>query len=405
MRRTVVVLLCVTFLMPLLPASGQGDPVTSANWLNTQQFEDGGFGDEVGATALSVIALASVGQDNQAALDWLENRDFDTINLDWTSLSLMALVASGTDVGSFADGELLATYSQQLRDADGSITDGYCLGLIARYTLNIPLSDTQITTLLDQQRADGGFAANPDAESDIITTSLCVQALVAGEQTDATQPALDYMRSLQRDDGGWTIDVDSQSSDPLATAFVMQALIAADQSFSNWENPERTLILFADADGAFLYGDGNDPFFNLISTAVSIPVFEGLSLLSFSPFLQTDDATQPVEGDAPVLNENWKLVGDGFSIDLVTADDFFTTVVDPFTDEELYGVEIINWTSEYPYTGYIVELYLTADIVLYMIEQDPSTADNISATSLALMPAEELALLPEDLQARAQEAE
>lgn len=404
MRRIIVISLVLLLLIPVVSMSAQADPVASAAWLAAQQEENGSFGGAVGPTALSLMALSAVGEENPAALEWLSTQPFSEMSLSELSLSLIALVATGADVSNFADGELLANYSEELRDVDNLDTDEYCMGLIARYVFEVPISQAQNDALAILIRDDGSFGADIGEDSDIITTSLCVQALVATELDASVALALDYIRSQQRADGGWSLYPNVETSDPYATAHVMQALIAADQSFSDWENPERTLIEFADERGAFLFGDGQNNVFNLISTAVAIPVFQGMSLLDFSPVMQAvSDAS--VASDAPLLNANWKLVGDGFQIELDTADDFFTTVVDPFTDEELYGVEIINWTTDYPYTGYIVEQYLTADIILWMAEQDPTVLDMISVATLLKMPAEELVNLPAELQARAAEAE
>ena len=66
-------------------------------------------------------------------------------------------------------------------------------------------------------------------------------------------------------------------------------------------------------------------------------------------------------------------------------------------------IEIINWTSEYQYTGYIVEQFLTAETLLWMAEQDPTVWDNISVGTLQTISSDVLAQLPEEVQARATE--
>ncbi len=115
-----------------------------------------------------------------------------------------------------------------------------------------------------------------------------------------------------------------------------------------------------------------------------------------------EQADAPSRDEGPVLDENWDAVAGGFSMDeLDTADDFFVTVIDPFAadpdEAELYGVEIINWTATYQYTGFIVENFLTAEVLLWMNDQDPTTFQQISQATLDTMPAEERALLPDDL--------
>lgn len=405
MRKLLYLAMTVILLIPAVVMAQGGDPALSGvEWLNTQQEENGSFGDEVGATSLAIFASVAVNEENTAALDWLAEQDYTEIGLDEVGLALIALNALGEDISAFADGELLARFSALLRDFETQNTDALCIGLIARYNLDLPLSEELVSALVSRQLESGGFAVNAETETaDVTTTSLCIHVLSAAEQADALVQGLEYLRSVQLEDDGWSIDSSATEGDPLGTAFAIHALTAAGEVLTDWGSPERTLIAFANEDGAFINGDGSNDFLNVISTIVAIPVFRGVHLNSFAPAAQAV-ATEPDTGGGaapPVLDANWGLIGDGFMIELDTADDFFTTVVDPFTGDELYGVEIINWTAEYTYTGYIVENYLTADILLWMIDQDPSVADDVSTETLSLMATEELQLLPEDLQARA----
>lgn len=417
MRNLTVLILCTSIMAVVLwPAKVDaqfGDSIAdSLEWLNTQQQSNGSFGDEVGATAMATFAFTSSNSENPAAFEWLEAQDFNTIGLDEVSLAITALIAAERDVADFADGNLLARYSELMREnPQDQHTDALCLGLIARYNLDVPLQDDTLSVLLERQQSDGGFGVRVDDASDVTTSSLCVHVLAAIDNTDALSASLSFLRNTQLEDDGWSIDPEETgSSDALGTAFAMLALIAADEPFSDWGNPERTLVLFADNEtGAFTFtGDAlsaDATFTDIISTIVAIPVFQGVSLNSYAPTERVTETVTDADSDIPVLDANWKLVGDGFGIELDTADDFFVTVVDPFTDNELSGVEIINWTADYSFTGYIVESHLTAEMLLWMATQDPSVLENISVSALTLMSDEELALLPEDVQARAQNAE
>lgn len=408
MRKTALILLALMLAMAPVVYSQGGDPAVHAGeWLIEQQSEDGSFGDEIGATSLSVIAQASIAQDNEAALAWLESNVSDELGLDEASFAVIAVIAGGGEIAQFADGALLTTYSEMLRSERGDHIDGICMGLIAREVLELAMPPTAITALLQFQGEDGGFGASLGAESDITTTSLCAQVLVVAEETEALDLALGYLRDTQLEDHGWSIDNTATESDALGTAFVLHALVAADQEFGDWDHPERTMFGFLDSEsGAFLFGDGSDNFLNIISTAVAIPVFRGKSLIHFAPSAEEAVVTEgDTNGDeGPALDANWGLVASGFEMsELDSADDFFVTVIDPFTDEELYGIEIINWTSEYQYTGYIVEQFLTAETLLWMAERDPTVWDNISIGTLQTMSPDVLAQLPEEVQARATE--
>lgn len=87
--------------------------------------------------------------------------------------------------------------------------------------------------------------------------------------------------------------------------------------------------------------------------------------------------------------------------ELDTADDFLVTVVDPFNGDELFGVQIINWTAEYTYTPFLIEQFMTADVLLWLADHEPDFWTNLSDVAIGLLPADVLAQLPEDVQARA----
>jgi len=398
-------------ILPLSVYAQTGDnTLNSLFWLQDQQSENGSFADRIGTTSFALFAFASGGQQNATALTWLEEQDFSAVGLGDVSLALITLVANDIDVAEFADGNALARYSELMRDdLDTQRTDALCYGLVTRYNLDIPIQDDTLAMVQSRQNADGGFGANTAMPSDVVTTSVCVHALVAAGADNTVQDALGFLQATQLEDDGWQLENPENTliaSDPIATGFVMLALIAADEPLSDWGNPERTLILFADEDtGVFVFEESDDPLSDVIATTVAVPVFQGLSLNSFAPAEQVP-ATADASGgsDVPVLDANWKLVGDGFGVELDTADDFFVTVTDPFTSDELSGVEIINWTAEYSYTGYIVESHLTAEILLWMAGQDASVLDNLSPAALAMMPADELAQLPEAVQVRAADA-
>ncbi|MFP4323759.1 MAG: fasciclin domain-containing protein [Anaerolineales bacterium] len=129
-------------------------------------------------------------------------------------------------------------------------------------------------------------------------------------------------------------------------------------------------------------------------------ILDEAALAALRPVAEAD-VPGPVD-EGPALDENWDAVAGGFGMDeLDTADDFFQTVIDPFAEDpdaaELYGIEIINWTAAYRYTGFIVENYLTAETLIWMNEQDPTTFELISQTTLDRMPEAERAQLPDDL--------
>lgn len=403
MRKWILLFSILLLIVPTIYGQG-GDPARlTVDWLVSQQNENGSFGDEIGATALAIIAQATLGETNEAALAWLEGIVVEeTLALDEASLVVIALVSTETDTSTFADGTLLATYTSLLRSERGQAVDGLCLGLIARHVLNLALPPQAITVLVGLQQEDGGFGATRTADSDIVTSSLCIQVLAVAEQPDSLEAALGYLAEVQLEDNGWSIDPTATESDPLGTAFVVQALAAADQILADWNHPERTLLKSLDFEaGAIVFGDGDDEFLNIVATAAAAPIFRGKSLLGFAPSESSTVEVTSSDEVGPPLGGDWALIASGFGMaELDTADDFFVTVIDPFTNDELYGIAIINWTAEYQYTGYIVQQYLSGEVLLWMAEHDPTVWDNISLATLKKLAPEELAKLPEVVQAR-----
>jgi hypothetical protein len=147
----------------------------------------------------------------------------------------------------------------------------------------------------------------------------------------------------------------------------------------------------------------DDPSFSVIVTALAVQVFRGVTWIGIGAPAEGEtgpgeDTSAPAEG--PALDAQWEVVAQGFGMaELNSADDLLVTVVDPFTGDELYGVQIINWVAEYQYTGYLVQSYLAADVLLWLGEQDPTTWENISEATLKLLPADVLSQLPEEVQA------
>ncbi len=82
-----------------------------------------------------------------------------------------------------------------------------------------PLSGRLLRTLLHTQEADGGWA-------DPLTTALCVRALLlGGGGGDAIARGLDYLVSLQKEDGAWPAGpIRRLAADAPTTAFILYQL-------------------------------------------------------------------------------------------------------------------------------------------------------------------------------------
>lgn len=418
MRKLGVILSTIIFVsmivLPSVNAQERDPAVRGLEWLNTQQSDNGSFADDLNMTILALMAYASVGETNQAALDWVEATivaEGDNLNLQDIGFTVTAVIASGADPNTFADGKLIERQVALLRESGGENLSFLCTGLISMINLDLPLSEVALGVLAEAQNEDGGFGESADEESNIGDTVTCGLVLHAAEQTEAFDRVLEYVKATQNEDGGWSA-IGSDQSDALGTAAALQLLLAANEDLTAWGSPEFVLVGFQDREtGQFSFSldedflnmnDDERAEVNLAATVLAIPVLRGKT---FTSFVYAPEATQDVaitDTGIPALSSEWEPIADGFGMaELNSADDFFVMVVDPFSGDELTGVQIINWTAEYRYTGYIIENALTAEVLMWMAEQDPTTWEKISKSVIELMPDSEVEKLPEEVQALA----
>ncbi|CAM5543297.1 hypothetical protein SAVIM40S_05814 [Streptomyces avidinii] len=108
--------------------------------------------------------------------------------------------------------------------------------LLAQHTVGVKPSRQAVIWLLGQQCQTGGFPSfrpNPGVECDAKTmydtnaTAAAVQALQAlGGQDPAVRKSVDWLKSVQNEDGGWSY-VPGSPSDANSTAVVISALAVA----------------------------------------------------------------------------------------------------------------------------------------------------------------------------------
>lgn len=409
-----VILLALVMLLATM-TQAQGDPaVAAADWLESQQAEDGSFsGGDADLTSAAAISLALLERPNEAAVAYLETfllENQDTISLDTVSTIILAAVANGVDPTTFADGAALEKHGEMLRQARGEDMSDLCFGLIAMSALGAELPPTAVAGLKALQNEDGGFGAAQGQDSQAVYTATCLHVLVTAGETEAVEAAVSYLESSMNEDGGWSTLGDT-TSDGFGTGFTLLGLIAAgEELMADWSDSVTYLLSQQDSETgevtslpAELAGD-QASLLNVAGNAAFVMVFRGLSYNDVGAGEASASTEESAFSEGPALDANWAAIADGFGMaELDTADDFFVTVIDPFTNEELYGVDIINWTAEYQYTGYIIEQYLPAEVLLYLNEQDPTTFETISDAALQLLPDEVVAELPEALQARAGE--
>lgn len=108
--------------------------------------------------------------------------------------------------------------------------------LLAQHTVGLRPAEEAVAWLVGQQCAEGGFAAfRPDATAacdpktmlDTNATAAAVQALKAlGGQDAAVKKGVDWLKSVQNEDGGWAY-APGTPSDASSTSVVISALAVA----------------------------------------------------------------------------------------------------------------------------------------------------------------------------------
>lgn len=274
----------------------------AVEWLRSQQLPDGGFsngmtaGSDPGTTADVVFAAAAAGEDpavwqvdGQSPFDYLEAQAPDLASADPGRLAklVLALKASGRDPGAFADANWVEALSAGWdAEAERYAGDVYsdALVVLALHAAGGSLEAAAADGLERARLPDGAYAFNGDmtpGSGDSNTTALVVQALVAlAEPADAIQPSLDYFRSVQNADGGWTYQKPSpygEATDANSTAAVIQALLAAGEDLEAWGDPAQVLLGLQQASGALAL-NASTPDANLLATVQAVPALAGVSL-------------------------------------------------------------------------------------------------------------------------------
>ncbi len=261
------------------PVYNYADNIGSAlDFLNGSQQPTGainGFPD----SAWAALAITAAGEDpaagrwqpcNWSLIYYLRNEPKDSIMgmpsgsnppglFRVNDFARMILVTSavGEDPTSFGDVNYLVMLKsfydgQQFGDPDLVEDDALAiLALVSCGDNDVEMISNAVSTIKDQQNDDMGWSSVA-GKSDVKVTSLVIQALIAaGENRDSQviTDALDYLKTEQEDDGGF--------SDARTTSYAIQAIVAAGQDPStyllNGKSPLDYLIDLQQDDGSFNY--------------------------------------------------------------------------------------------------------------------------------------------------------
>ncbi len=266
-------------------------------WLKDQQNTDGGYGSPSSAASSSVESLLAIGANHYKAAQWKKDNN---------SVSLLGyLMANGSSfansgagaAGKFAVGasaaELCLPFlAKTPPDFYDSTTGQYHSGagphawaMLGTAAISETIATDAVNYLKSLALPTGGWEWSSGWGADTNTTALAIQALIAAgvSPSDADiVSGLNFIKTAQNDDGGFTYDPNSSwgtDSDTNSTAYVLQAIYAVggDPTSAAWQQSGKTAFDFLatvqQSNGSFEW----QPTFgsNLLATQQVIPALLG----------------------------------------------------------------------------------------------------------------------------------
>lgn len=272
-------------------------------FIREAQLPDGGWG-TVGQTVDVMLALRAAGWHPNSMIN-NKNKPLDYIGDNFTSYIssgpdsigklILGIIAGGENPNDFMGSNfpnlLMETYDEE-KKAFGNPENTWhqALAILGLYASGEEIPQGAVDTLKSLQADDGGWEFTAGMGTWPDNTSIAIQALLAsGLLLDDTsiEKGFDYIKEMQADNGGW--------GDSSTTAYVIMALNASGQPGAQWETefgrtPLLDMLSFQKSNGAFVY-TWEYPNDNLMSTnAAMFALFGGNYLFDSSRPLMTSYA-------------------------------------------------------------------------------------------------------------------
>ncbi|MFO7966018.1 MAG: PGF-pre-PGF domain-containing protein [Archaeoglobaceae archaeon] len=250
--------------------------IEALNWLKTVQNDDGGFANpgensSISKTSWAVMALVAAKQDphnwtknNNSPIDYLRenlNQSLGEMGTADYARTILALNAANEDPEEFGGVDLVSRLKSEMK-SNGKIGDFVYTtiwGTLALETCDEDVNQS-INWLKEKQNEDGGFPWAVGEKSDYDDTATAIQVLVAAGEprnSEVIEQALDYLKTGQNKDGGFRYFGNSSASNAASDAWVMQALVAAGENPTEWEEGKSSvvdhLLSLQTEDGLFKY--------------------------------------------------------------------------------------------------------------------------------------------------------
>jgi Squalene-hopene cyclase C-terminal domain/Prenyltransferase and squalene oxidase repeat len=189
---------------------------TPASYVQSQQREDGSFGDAQ-ITAWATLGLVAAGKDTGRAAEYLAEQEP-------ASATDRALVAMARAAAGDRPDDLLPRLRAH---RPGKLVNATIWTMLALRQAREPVPREHVTALLAAQHRSGGWSWLRGGAPDSNDTAAAVQALrAAGVRGRPIQHAVAFLRRHQNTDGGFELTA-GRGSDAPSTAWAIQGLLAA----------------------------------------------------------------------------------------------------------------------------------------------------------------------------------
>jgi energy-coupling factor transport system substrate-specific component len=268
-------ILCLLLAPALRPGVARAsDAGRAANWLESEQNSDGGFGASPGdpstaaMTGWAMLGLEAAGRNpydvsrqGHTPLDFLRTAIGEVSSSGDLARTIVALEGAGADPRGFAGRNLVADLLDH-RAVNGSFqgwpgTTSFSVIALRSAGAEGGLDKT-LSWLAKVQNGDGGWGDVPESPSNADVTGLAMQAM---PNTEAGDAGLAYLRAHQHSDGGFGLG-DGGPVNAQSTALAVQGMtaIGADPAKvrSGGKSPLDYLASVQAGDGHYRYSAGSD---------------------------------------------------------------------------------------------------------------------------------------------------
>jgi outer membrane protein assembly factor BamB/subtilase family serine protease len=286
-----------------LPYNYSGSIGCALQFLRDEQTPASGSIGAFSTSAWAVLAISAAGEDpdewmpyDRSLVDYLETypslpeNEFVLDYFEDLARTCLAISALGdVDPMNFGGVNYLTTvksYHDGVQFDDPASINDDALGILALVSAGDPNStgiiDRSVEYIISRQNRDGGWSkiiegtggnVTANATSDVKTTSLAIQALVAAGEHPKSSVITNASAFLRR-----SLDADGSFSDAVTTASAVQAILAMGEnplvwwntSVNNSDTPIEYLLNLQQPDGSFNYTT-NRSLFPRDTTAKVIP--------------------------------------------------------------------------------------------------------------------------------------